>query len=137
MRVAGPPVELATAPGAVAAGVRQVVEASAPAHRFPIAAAGRYGELGRLGRHGPRRGGPSRAAGGGRGGGPPRARQLGSAHPAGVADRQAGGSRADQSGIGTRLFLSHRTVGFHLYRVFPKLGISSRGQLSAIDLGDD
>lgn len=32
--------------------------------------------------------------------------------------------------IGQRLFLSHRTVGSHLYRVFPKLGITSRGQLA-------
>ncbi len=31
--------------------------------------------------------------------------------------------------IGERLFLSHRTVGFHLHRVFPKLGISSRAAL--------
>lgn len=31
--------------------------------------------------------------------------------------------------IGQQLFLSHRTVGAHLYRVFPKLGITSRGQL--------
>ncbi|MGW3667971.1 helix-turn-helix domain-containing protein [Streptomyces sp. NPDC005141] len=31
--------------------------------------------------------------------------------------------------IGERIFLSPRTVGFHLYRVFPKLGITSRGQL--------
>jgi DNA-binding CsgD family transcriptional regulator len=31
--------------------------------------------------------------------------------------------------IGQRLFLSHRTVGSHLYRIFPKLGISSRTQL--------
>lgn len=31
--------------------------------------------------------------------------------------------------IGQRLFLSHRTVGGHLYRVFPKLGISSRAAL--------
>jgi DNA-binding CsgD family transcriptional regulator len=38
--------------------------------------------------------------------------------------------------IGVRLFLSHRTVGFHLYRIFPKLGITSRSQLAAIDLGD-
>jgi DNA-binding CsgD family transcriptional regulator len=28
--------------------------------------------------------------------------------------------------IGQRLYLSHRTVGSHLYRIFPKLGISSR-----------
>lgn len=33
--------------------------------------------------------------------------------------------------IGQRLFLSPRTVGFYLYKVFPKLGISSRAQLSA------
>ena len=27
--------------------------------------------------------------------------------------------------IGQKLFLSHRTVGSHLYRMFPKLGVSS------------
>ena len=32
--------------------------------------------------------------------------------------------------IGERLFLSHRTVSTHLYRVFPKLGITSRTELS-------
>lgn len=31
--------------------------------------------------------------------------------------------------IGQKLFLSPRTVGFHLYRVFPKLGITSRAAL--------
>ena len=31
--------------------------------------------------------------------------------------------------IGQRLYLSHRTIGTHLYNVFPKLGITSRTQL--------
>ncbi|MFI0788903.1 AAA family ATPase [Streptomyces lydicus] len=31
--------------------------------------------------------------------------------------------------IGQQLYLSPRTVGAHLYRIFPKLGITSRGQL--------
>ena len=31
--------------------------------------------------------------------------------------------------IGEKLYLSHRTIGSHLYRIFPKLGIASRGQL--------
>ncbi|MFC0533276.1 AAA family ATPase [Phytohabitans kaempferiae] len=38
--------------------------------------------------------------------------------------------------IGQRLHLSHRTVGAHLYRVFPKLGIGSRAALrDALTLG--
>jgi DNA-binding CsgD family transcriptional regulator len=37
--------------------------------------------------------------------------------------------------IGERLFLSHRTIGSHLYRIFPKLEITSRAQLGAA-LGD-
>ena len=32
--------------------------------------------------------------------------------------------------IGERLYMSHRTVGSHLYRVFPKLGVTSRVQLA-------
>ncbi|MET7403332.1 helix-turn-helix transcriptional regulator, partial [Dactylosporangium sp. NPDC005572] len=33
--------------------------------------------------------------------------------------------------IGQRLFLSHRTVSSHLYRIYPKLGVSGRAQLRA------
>jgi DNA-binding CsgD family transcriptional regulator len=33
--------------------------------------------------------------------------------------------------IGARLYLSHRTVASHLYKVFPKLGVTSRAQLHA------
>jgi DNA-binding CsgD family transcriptional regulator len=33
--------------------------------------------------------------------------------------------------IGEQLYLSHRTVSTHLYRIFPKLGITSRNELSA------
>ncbi|MER5431763.1 AAA family ATPase [Streptomyces sp. NPDC002588] len=38
--------------------------------------------------------------------------------------------------IGNRLFLSPRTVGFHLYQVFPKLGITARSQLRGLLEGE-
>ncbi|MDW6057387.1 helix-turn-helix transcriptional regulator [Streptomyces sp. FXJ1.4098] len=31
--------------------------------------------------------------------------------------------------IAARLYLSPRTVGYHLHKIFPKLGIRSRAQL--------
>jgi DNA-binding CsgD family transcriptional regulator len=34
--------------------------------------------------------------------------------------------------IGQKLYLSHRTVGSHLYRIFPKLDISSRSELGGV-----
>ena len=34
--------------------------------------------------------------------------------------------------IGQQLYLSHRTISTHLYRVFPKLGITSRGELRGV-----
>nr|WP_232794295.1 LuxR C-terminal-related transcriptional regulator [Pseudofrankia saprophytica] len=44
--------------------------------------------------------------------------------------------------MGEKLFLGHRTVSAHLYRIFPKLGITSRAALRdaldayAADLAD-
>lgn len=37
--------------------------------------------------------------------------------------------------IGRQLFISHRTVGYHLHRIFSKLQITSRNQLHTIALG--
>ena len=34
--------------------------------------------------------------------------------------------------IGERLYLSHRTVGSHLNRVYPKLGVHARSELRAV-----
>jgi DNA-binding CsgD family transcriptional regulator len=34
--------------------------------------------------------------------------------------------------IAQRLYMSHRTVGSHLYRIFPKLGLRSRVELARL-----
>ena len=34
--------------------------------------------------------------------------------------------------IGQKLYLSHRTVSSHLYRIFPKLGVTSRSELGTV-----
>jgi ATP/maltotriose-dependent transcriptional regulator MalT len=57
----------------------------------------------------------------------PDARDQLSAQELQIAQMAASGlSNAE---IGQRLYISHRTVGSHLYRIFPKLGITSRAQL--------
>jgi DNA-binding CsgD family transcriptional regulator len=37
--------------------------------------------------------------------------------------------------IGQQLYISHRTVAYHLHRIFPKLGVTSRSQLHEAVLG--
>ncbi|MEJ0028794.1 MAG: AAA family ATPase [Rhizomicrobium sp.] len=46
-----------------------------------------------------------------------------------IAELAAGGLSNKE--IGARLYLSHRTVGYHLYRIFPKLGITARSRLQS------
>jgi DNA-binding CsgD family transcriptional regulator len=54
----------------------------------------------------------------------PQELQIGRLASQGLTNRQ----------IGATLFLSPRTVGSHLYRLFPKLGISSRAELRLLEL---
>lgn len=49
----------------------------------------------------------------------PQEREIATLAASGLTNRQ----------IAERLFVSHRTVGSHLYQIFPKLGISSRAAL--------
>jgi DNA-binding CsgD family transcriptional regulator len=70
-----------------------------------------------------------RAAGGRDPGAVPRAHDALSAQEMEIA-RLASAGLSNRE-IGERLYLSHRTVGSHLYRIFPKLNITSRGQLTA------
>ncbi|NEW58611.1 AAA family ATPase [Nocardia cyriacigeorgica] len=46
-------------------------------------------------------------------------------------------SGATNREIGERLWLSPKTVAHHLYRAFPKLGVTNRGALARLDLGTD
>jgi DNA-binding NarL/FixJ family response regulator len=49
----------------------------------------------------------------------PQERQIAMLAAAGLTNKE----------IGQRLFMSHRTVGAHLYQIFPKLGITTRAAL--------
>ncbi|MEV4117139.1 helix-turn-helix transcriptional regulator, partial [Nonomuraea sp. NPDC049695] len=38
--------------------------------------------------------------------------------------------------IAAQLFLSPRTIGYHLYKAYPKLGVASRAELARLDLDE-
>ncbi|WP_199034363.1 response regulator transcription factor [Glycomyces salinus] len=50
--------------------------------------------------------------------------QYGAAAAAGLTNRE----------IGDQLYLSPRTVGYHLYKAYPKLGVASRTELGRLRL---
>jgi DNA-binding NarL/FixJ family response regulator len=52
----------------------------------------------------------------------PQERQVAQLAAAGLSNRE----------IGDRLYLSSRTVSTHLYRLFPKLGVTSRHELARL-----
>jgi DNA-binding CsgD family transcriptional regulator len=58
----------------------------------------------------------------------PDAREKLTPHELSIAQLAADGLTNRE--IGQRLYLSHRTVGTHLHRIFPKLGVSSRAVLA-------
>ncbi len=71
-----------------------------------------------------------RAAGERSGQPPPRALDLLAPQELQIARLAAGGLTNRE--IGQQLYLSHGTVRNHLYRIFPKLGITSRTELAAV-----
>jgi DNA-binding CsgD family transcriptional regulator len=60
----------------------------------------------------------------------PDARDKLTPHELGIAQLAAEGLTNRE--IGQRLYLSHRTVGTHLHRIFPKLGVRSRADLAGM-----
>jgi hypothetical protein len=55
---------------------------------------------------------------------------LGGRGAGGGVARLTSAAGASNKQIGAQLFLSPRTVGFHLYRAFPKLGVTTREELA-------
>lgn len=67
----------------------------------------------------------------------PRPQQWASLSPQELQIAQLAAEGLSNREIGQRLYLSHRTVGSHLYRIFPKLGVSTRAQLRSALLTAD
>ncbi|MEJ3744308.1 LuxR C-terminal-related transcriptional regulator [Actinomycetes bacterium KLBMP 9797] len=67
-------------------------------------------------------------------GAPDRAARAGAGAAATLTPQELQIARLAAQGLSNRdiaaqLFLSHRTVGYHLYKAYPKLGVASRGEL--------
>lgn len=65
----------------------------------------------------------------GEGSRPPAGRVLDELTPQEFQIAELAASGLSNKEIGVRLYLSHRTVAYHLYRIFPKLGITARSGL--------
>jgi DNA-binding CsgD family transcriptional regulator len=73
--------------------------------------------------------GPPGAARLGREGAPARSRAWAELSPQELQIAQLAAEGLSNREIGQQIYLSHRTVESHLYRLFPKLGVTSRAQL--------
>ncbi|HEX4088190.1 MAG TPA: AAA family ATPase [Trebonia sp.] len=61
--------------------------------------------------------------------------RFGSLTPQELQIVRLAGQGLSNKDIAAQLFLSARTVGHHLYKAYPKLGVASRGELAGLDLG--
>jgi DNA-binding NarL/FixJ family response regulator len=57
---------------------------------------------------------------------------LGTQAATGTLSRKPCNAGLSNRDIAAQLFLSPRTVGYHLYKAYPKLGVSARSELPTL-----